>query len=59
MGIYWTQDITVRGTKTAVTAADSGRSFYLEITSGENTFQSDPAGVVILGMLLGMVTRGN
>ena len=50
MGIFWTQDITVRGTKTAVTAADSGKAFYLEITSGENTFQSDSAGVVILGM---------
>ena len=52
MGVYWTQEITVKGTKKDVKETDSGKNFYLEITSGKNTFQSDSAGVVILGTVI-------
>ena len=49
MGTFWTQDITFYGTKKSVTKDDNGKAYYLEITSGENAFKSDAAGIVIIG----------
>ena len=57
MGVYWTQEITVKGTKKDVKETDSGKNFYLEITSGKNTFQSESAGVVILGTVIASKCR--